>query len=227
MLFLAITLGFFVENQREHFIEHKREKIYAQLLYNDLKLDTSRLNFIRSVKLWKGGKLDSLKSILFQADLSQHTTLVYYYTLFTNLTQKFNTQDATMQQLKNSGNLRYFRNHELYNSIIQYYKMCDFYLDRELENEAGISYPVELIAKLFDAHILMENLTVSPDYRNAIKMPTGNPKLLTTDKQSVNEYYLFISNKKWVNDLSLLFLEYIEKNAQNLMNILKKQYKVG
>ena len=30
MLFLAVTLGFFVENQREHYIEHKREKtIYS------------------------------------------------------------------------------------------------------------------------------------------------------------------------------------------------------
>ena len=26
MLFLAVTLGFFVENQREHLIEHGREK---------------------------------------------------------------------------------------------------------------------------------------------------------------------------------------------------------
>ena len=26
MLFLAVTLGFFVENQREHYIENQREK---------------------------------------------------------------------------------------------------------------------------------------------------------------------------------------------------------
>jgi len=34
MLFLAVTLGFLVENQREHYIEHKREKEYARLLYD-------------------------------------------------------------------------------------------------------------------------------------------------------------------------------------------------
>ena len=30
MLFLAVTLGFFVENQREHLVEHRREKQYIR-----------------------------------------------------------------------------------------------------------------------------------------------------------------------------------------------------
>ena len=41
MLFLAVTLGFFVENQREHYIEHKREKAYIRSLIRDLKQDTA------------------------------------------------------------------------------------------------------------------------------------------------------------------------------------------
>ena len=32
MLFLAVTLGFFVENQREHYIEHQREKQFISSL---------------------------------------------------------------------------------------------------------------------------------------------------------------------------------------------------
>ena len=36
MLFLAVTLGFLVENQREHYIENKREKQYVQSFYDDL-----------------------------------------------------------------------------------------------------------------------------------------------------------------------------------------------
>ena len=181
---------------------------------------------VRSVKLLKGGKLDSLKSILVSVDIQKHATLVYYYSLFINLTQKFNTQDATMQQLGNSGTLRYFKNIELYSSISQYYKMCTFYLDREMESETQISYPGELISKIFDTHILMKNFSVSPNFRDAIQMPAGNPQLLATDKPSMNEYYLFIANKKWVNDLSLLFLGYIEKNAESLMTLLKKEYKI-
>ena len=40
MLFLAVTSGFFVENQREHYVEGKREKEYAKSLYDDLRTDT-------------------------------------------------------------------------------------------------------------------------------------------------------------------------------------------
>ena len=40
MLFLAVTLGFFVENQRDHFIENQRAKELARALYSEL-LDDS------------------------------------------------------------------------------------------------------------------------------------------------------------------------------------------
>jgi len=44
MLFLAVTLGFFVENQREHLVENKREIVYMNSFIEDLKLDTAQLN---------------------------------------------------------------------------------------------------------------------------------------------------------------------------------------
>ena len=36
MLFLAVTLGFFVENQREHYIEGQREKNICRIYYMTL-----------------------------------------------------------------------------------------------------------------------------------------------------------------------------------------------
>ncbi|HEV8269960.1 MAG TPA: hypothetical protein VGQ04_01570, partial [Chitinophagaceae bacterium] len=44
MLFLAVTLGFFVENQREHYIEGKRENEYIRSMIEDLRLDTAGLS---------------------------------------------------------------------------------------------------------------------------------------------------------------------------------------
>ena len=226
MLFLAVFAGFLAENQREHYVEHQREKQYAQSLYNDLKLDTSRLGFIKAVKLWKGGKLDSLKSVLGLVNLQDHSKLIYYYSLFINLNHKFYAQDATIQQLRSSGSLRYFRNQQLYDKIVQYYTMCNFFLDREVESENQILLPADLISKLFDGKILMANLTATGDVWKAIAMPEGNPQLLTTDKQILNQYYLFIANKKWVNDVSLLFLGNIEKMTEDLISKIKNEYNV-
>jgi hypothetical protein len=35
MLFMAVTLGFFVENQREHYVEYIREKQYRSAAGKD------------------------------------------------------------------------------------------------------------------------------------------------------------------------------------------------
>ena len=39
MIFLAVTLGFFAENLREHFTDRAKEKEYMQGMVNDLKAD--------------------------------------------------------------------------------------------------------------------------------------------------------------------------------------------
>src|SRR6187401_2294201 len=44
MLFLAVFCGFLAENQREHMIEHRREKEYMRSLIEDLQTDTANLN---------------------------------------------------------------------------------------------------------------------------------------------------------------------------------------
>jgi hypothetical protein len=44
MLFLAVFCGFLAENQREHIIEHQREKKFARRLVSDLQQDTAFLN---------------------------------------------------------------------------------------------------------------------------------------------------------------------------------------
>jgi hypothetical protein len=60
MLFLAVTLGFFVENQREHYVEHQREKTYVSTLYRDLKMDTTFNNSFKKYLLLELKRIDSL-----------------------------------------------------------------------------------------------------------------------------------------------------------------------
>ena len=73
MLFLAVTLGFLVENQREHYIENHRAKVLAIALYNDMKNDTADLNRILK---WQTNKLNHIDSLLeiFQKRLTRNDT---------------------------------------------------------------------------------------------------------------------------------------------------------
>ena len=58
-----------------------------------------------------------------------------------------------------------------------------------------------------------------------VHMPAGNPQLLTTDKQTLNEYLLYVVSQKQANELSLMLLHLsVEKNLNELMKELQSEY---
>src|SRR5215204_6087674 len=94
MLFLAVTLGFLVENQREHYVEHLREKQYVKSLYDDFKVDTFTLQRTYDEKKWTLAKMDSVQQILKSGKITQNNELVYYFEKFLTKKDVFTSQDA-------------------------------------------------------------------------------------------------------------------------------------
>ena len=72
MLFLAIILGFFVENQREAYVERQSAKVLAQSMLEDLERDKKALdlfiNKIMVVHTMSGRSLQEYKIQLTLAD---------------------------------------------------------------------------------------------------------------------------------------------------------------
>jgi len=222
MIFLAVTLGFFAENIRENITESSRAKEYARLLYDDLKLDTALLHHLADLQLTRSKKLDSLYEILKQGNLQENAKLVYYYGAYMGLENPYIPNDATMQQLRSSGNLRIFKKMELYNAITRYYNICSYYDNiMKARPKMSLSFP----AKVYDTYELMGFLAVTPDIRNAVHMSTGNPKLLTTDKQVFNEFSLYVGNEIGTCQISLMLLRSrIEKSLNELLTELENDY---
>ena len=121
MLFLAVTLGFLVENQREHYIEKQRAKEYAKLLADDLTFDIAELNRAERVlnKIIDAG--DSLGRLLSESDVRKISGgKIYYYEYWSGWRWSIISRDATLQQLKSSGALRYIHNTSLVRKILSY-----------------------------------------------------------------------------------------------------------
>ena len=120
MLFLAVTLGFFVENKREHVIESRRAKQYASFLYNDLVKDTSFLR--EGMDFMKIGikKLDTLILVLKSFNEPTAVQKIYALSVYAYLNPIFNPTTSTMEQLKSSGSLRYFHNDTLILNFSKY-----------------------------------------------------------------------------------------------------------
>lgn len=109
MLFFAVTLGFFVENQREHFIERQRAKEFAKSLLTDLAADTISLNKTIADYDSLSRNIDSFLRI---TELENIKAVpggkIYYYGDAANSAFRMAFNTATTEQLKSSGSLRFF-----------------------------------------------------------------------------------------------------------------------
>jgi len=79
MLFLAVFCGFLAENQREHMIEHQREKTYINSLISDLKGDTAIIKYVISFCITKVHGMDTLSQLLNKDMLSTEEEKELYY----------------------------------------------------------------------------------------------------------------------------------------------------
>ncbi len=223
MIFLGVTMAFFAENMREGITENAKAKEFAQSLYGDLKGDTSFLNLILNYKVVRGLRIDSLIYILDSGNVQKNAKLIYFYHSAMDGNITFHSNDATIQQLRNSGGLRYFKNAKLYTAIARYYEGINFYT--EIENARYVRVPFNLSSKIFNSEILMSTVSTTPDPRDAIHMPASDPQLLNSDKNILNEYLLYAINQKQANELSIMLLHLrVKKNLNELMGELKSEY---
>ncbi|HEX5654085.1 MAG TPA: hypothetical protein VFX58_13485 [Chitinophagaceae bacterium] len=131
MLFLAVTLGFFVENQREHYIEHKRGIQYVKSFVEDLKTDTARFSYC----IQQYEKKERILGDLFicydsiRGGLPGTTCLKNIYAATIGFQDLIYT-DRTLQQLKNSGGLRLIEEEDA-DSIIVYDQLLRYLLKVE------------------------------------------------------------------------------------------------
>ena len=196
MLFLAVTLGFFVENHREHYIEHQRAKIYAASMKANLQVDTAELKQIVYRGTYTAGYLDTFLLLLSTDDIAKIPSgKLYWYGLFGGYLRGFQSNDATFQQMKSSGSLRYFSNPSLEQHISNYDQLM-----RSMQMLTQVDQPVQLEvrklrAKIFDFRFnnIANNVVRKAVYEKFDQAAIDsfintNPPVLTFDKTVFNEY---------------------------------------
>ena len=108
MLFLAISLGFFVENQREAYVENKSAKVLAQSMLEDLEQDRKALLEGILYMEEKDQKIDEFLLMLHAPGGDWDTVAFYKSMTMVFSTFPFSPTDGTYSQMKSSGTLRYF-----------------------------------------------------------------------------------------------------------------------
>jgi len=222
MLFLAVFCGFLAENQREHLVEHQREKQYMRSMMEDLMLDTAEFN-LRLINIDKEVPVFQAATELLYNQQFSDTIIRRMYNTVPQCAHFFSlsVQDRTMNQLKNSGNLRLIRNKTITDSLAIYWKGLDLLNNIILPGYDLSRIEVKNIScSLFNFDYYKDN---SP-FPGAIS-DNISPKLLSSDKREFIKRANFISNLRFIMMVGLKTrITNQNKLAAELIDLIKKEY---
>jgi len=222
MLFTAVTLGFFAENQREHYIEHLREKQYMQSLYEDLKKDTIELSTLKRLYTGQMNRIDTTIELFRVADWNDSTLSKLYLLNLTVLGNRgLNLMERTSVQLQNAGGMRLIQNAKISDEIANYWHWQEY-------ARAYFATTEELKLKARERSYFIFNQFFYNDIsRDKVKTAKKGAQLMTYDKMVLMEYVNRLSHiKNSIKNQQLYQLDQILTSATILLNDLKKEYEV-
>jgi hypothetical protein len=220
MLFLAVSASFYVENLREHYIEHKRERQYISLYMDDLKKDIFQLDSLIIKRGERENQIDSIHFILTSPDPDVFGNQLYFYVRYLPRPSLFINNDATLEQLKNSGNLRLISDQLVADTILAYERQLRFMEAISKREDLLIQRIFNSINKLFDPEVF-DKMNV---YDIEFVYPPGNPKLMTKDKDVIRNFLSDVHYLKTVNIGQIGWFKKQRQKAKQILAFLENEY---
>jgi len=230
MLFLAVFCGFLAEYQLEHKIEKHRAKEYALSLYRDLTADTLAFNQTISNLNICTRNIDTLITLLGKKEeLPKNTKNIYRLSIYAFIFPQNRPNESTLQQLLNSGSLRYFRSNELIDTIKNY--VTEIQLFKEFRDDIG-SMNIEF--RKVQARVLEINpLINATSYNGFLNRQnvlydsldfTEQTQLVTSDTLLIKEYANWCALKKFYMANTSAKIYRLKLRAIGVLQVLKDEY---
>jgi len=222
MLFLAVTLGFFVENQREHYIEAKRERQYIQSFYEDLTADErdlqSNINFLRA----QAQQTDSLHALMKNITTKKPANLVYMYLrgVVRGTAGLLYPNDKTIVQLRNAGGMRLIKNKGVSDSMALYYREVELIRVLSQEGQVNKASLREKSIPLLNA----DDYAKIVDSNSAIINPSETIYLRQADPEVINSCLIEVNRIKTLNGGIAIRIQRLKEKAGRIKEFIKQEY---
>ncbi len=233
MLFLAVFCGFIAENIREHKVEQQRAKELAKNLYKEILADSIAAQQKISTRNRKEEEI--VFFINYVKDSSLTTLSPRFYPSFTwaflqSAQLMFEPNDGILTQLRNSGELRYFKSSELQAAVG---KLSVQIANLRNRNEKEYSFlemnirPFTLQHYDFDWYkvltvdgkrMILDALTQNTPLPYAGKIINAD-KFSRKEAENIASYYLLMLR----GTRQIQYLPYLSANHQ-LLEVLRKEY---
>ena len=225
MLFLAVFLGFVAENIRENSVEKEREKQYMQSFIYDLQNDTANLieGFPR-----KDARLVAIDSFFLffenhpNADVIPGNVVRYMRRSLWD--RHYRRNNTTIEQLKNAGGFRLIRKKNIADSIAAYdllWQRAEFWREGYTSlQEKG----KDMFHKIIEAAPLLSKYRLQPSFTNQKNIVDS--LRVNINRQNLNEFFNFLADQKiWTTQDEQAYKD-LEKSAERLIALIKKEYRL-
>ena len=224
MLFLAVFCGFLAENQREHMVEHRKEKQYLTSLVSDLKFDTSQFNLRARQFEEKFPFFDSLFKFLDDPKKFNNKLPFRFWKQTELISSTYIPAEPTLQQLKYSGNFRLLLNKKVLDSILVY----ESHINGNYLGQAN--YVLEFYKRQLQVREKYFDNTNFNRYLNDRYYGRIDPSddygltLLITENAQLKELYNQYVNIKATNLVYIDQLKVRRDEATSLLKLIQKEY---
>jgi len=235
MLFLAVFCGFLAEYQLEHKIESDRAKQLARSFYEELKNDSVNVVIKVENRIKQENAIQYLMKYFKDSSLtnvSKTFALNFLYGITFRTPSLFEPKTVVLEQLKNSGSLRYFKSNELQKLIGDLSVAIHNINDRQLlETDVRYNYlhPLIILHYDYDFDAALKKNDVAFDMAAAAyetsneTLPFQFKSIEKFDKQAtintLGLYGMTILN----STRKVHYQKYITLNAE-LLKLLRKEY---
>ena len=223
MLFLAVSLGFFAENMREHQIENQRERQYMESFIIDLESD---INNIMEGMPRKEGRLQAIDTLFkyFKENpgVDNVPAIIVKKMKRASWDRSYVRNTTTINQLKNSGGLRLIRNRTVADSIAFYdwrWTRLEYYRETYISNQKEF-YNLE--EQIIEANDLISFWVNNDSLTNENNVPEIGT--IRIRRENLNAYLNLLARQYVFTKLDRDNYTKTANQSRNLIKLIKKEY---
>jgi hypothetical protein len=215
MLFLAVFTGFLAENQREHIVEHQREKKFARRLLSDLRQDSIYLE--SRIKLLEERQKAHTRflSIMTNPVRASDSAVIRGFVPLILIGSSHDFTTATYNQMKTSGSLRYIDDDSLTTSLQKYYDVLLAKVSRD--SDGADKFFTDHIISYMTKHFRFQDFAPGDNSVPHIKLPNRSAE---SDQELINIMGVWSSNC----DTQLDLQRPAQQQMLELIKLIKKEY---
>ena len=221
MIFLAVTMGFFAENIREHFTDKNNTKEYLETYRDELIQQQALLKQYKKIYQRKIVVCDSVKNIFFNGEENTKLNVLERLNIFAITLVEIPFSTSSYDQMVNAGALRYINNIALRDSMAYYKGQIETVKNYNTRVLSAILGQQAEIVKLMDYHDMITTDT-SQSYDFVPHIPVIKPfdSLSAEQRNSLVAFYeAFIVQAQ--SDLRRIRMLHITN--QNLLKMVNEQ----